>query len=151
MAVTRESNDLDERVTRIEDRTTRILIGSGLMFGLWQIGFLMLFVPRDGVLRRVDLVASIAFVVWSAALLMLLATGGGAFRVRAVREILDDELARSQRARAYQNAFWVMMAVTLAAYASAQLVPLDARLLAHATLSTGVLVAVATVAFLRRR
>ena len=143
--------DLDERVTRIEDRTTRILIGSGLMFGLWQLGFLMLFVPPDGAPRRVDIVASTAFVIWSAALLMLLATGGGAFRARAVRQILDDELARSQRARAYQNAFWVMMFVTLAAYASAQFVHLDARLLAHATLSTGVLVAVATVAFLRRR
>ena len=149
--MTNTNTELDERATRIEDRTTRILIGSGLMFGLWQLGFLMLFVPRDGALRRVDLVASTAFVLWSAALLMLLATGGGAFRVRAVREILDDELARSQRARAYQNAFWMMMLVTLAAYASAQFVHLDARLLAHATLSTGVLVAVATLAVLRRR
>jgi hypothetical protein len=146
-----QNNDLDERITRIEDRTTRILIGSGLMFGLWQVSFLMLFAPPDGALRRVDLVASLAFVAWSGALLMLLATGGGAFRARAVREVLDDELARSHRAQAYQNAFWVMMLVTLGAYAAAHLVPLDARLLAHGTLSTGVLVAVATVAFLRRR
>jgi len=146
-----KNDDLNQHVARIEDRTTRILISSGAMFALWQIGYLMLFMPRDGAPRRVDIVAGIAFVAWSGALLMLLATGGGAFRARAVREILDDELARSQRARAYQNAFWVMILVTLAAYAAAQFVHLDARLLAHATLSTGVLVAVATVAFLRRR
>jgi hypothetical protein len=148
--VATKPQDLDERAARIEDRTTRILISSGLMFGLWQIGYWLLFLPRDGALRRVEIVAGIAFVAWSGALLMLLATGGGAFRARAVREILDDELARSQRARAYQNAFWMMILVTLAAYAAAQFVDLDARLLAHATLSTGVLV-VATVALLRRR
>ena len=146
-----DTQDLDERAARIEHRTTRILISSGFMFGLWQISYWMLFLPRDGALRRVDIVAGLAFVAWSGALLMLIATGGGAFRARAVREILDDELARAQRARAYQNAFWTMILVTLAAYAAAQFVDLDARLLAHATLSTGVLVAVATVAFLRRR
>jgi hypothetical protein len=144
-------DSLDERATRIEDRTTRILVGSGLMFAAWQICFLILFAPRAGALRRVDMVTSIAFVAWCGALLLLLATGGGAFSGRAVREILDDELARSHRARAYQNAFWALMLVTLAAYASSQLMHLDARLLAHAILSAGVLVAVGTVAFLRRR
>ncbi len=82
---------------------------------------------------------------------MLLATDGGAFRHRDVREILDDELARAQRARAYQNAFWAVMLVGLAAYATAQFTALDARFLAHAIVSSGVLAAVTTRACLNQR
>jgi hypothetical protein len=146
-----KNEDRQELVARLEGRTTRILVSSGIMFVIWQISYFTFFVPRDGALRRVDIVTTIGFVAWCGALLMLLATGGGAFRAREVREILDDELARSQRAQAYQNAFWVMMLVTLAAYLSAQFTLIDARLLAHVTLSAGVLVAVATVVYLRRR
>jgi hypothetical protein len=146
-----KKKDRHEFVTRLEDRTTRILVSSGLMFVIWQVSYFMFFVPRDGALRSVDIVMTLAFIAWCGALLVLLATGGGAFRAGDIREILDDELARSQRAQAYQNAFWAMMLVTLAAYVSAQFTRMDARLLAHGTLSVGVLVAVATVAFLRRR
>jgi hypothetical protein len=68
-----------------------------------------------------------------------------------VRAILADELARSHRADAYRNAFWSLIVIALAAYAATQLVEMSAHLLAHIMLSAGVLVAVATLAFLRRR
>lgn len=121
------------------------------MFAIWQLGYFVVFTPPPGPPRTVDIVTTLALVAWCGALLMLLATDGGAFRHRDVREILDDELARAQRARAYQNAFWAVMLVGLAAYAAAQFTALDARLLAHAIVSSGVLAAVATRAWLNQR
>ena len=90
-------------------------------------------------------------VVWCGSLLMLLATGGGAFRSRDVREILDDELARDQRAQAYRNAFWAVMLIALIVYVAAQFTTIDARFLAHAMVSAGVVVAVVTRAYLNRQ
>jgi hypothetical protein len=147
----RKNEDSCDVVARIEGRTNRILVGSGIMFLVWQVAYFTLFSRRGSALRSVDIVTSIGFIAWCGALLMLLATGGGAFRGRQVREILDDERARSQRAQAYQNAFWAMMLVGLAAYVAAHFTAIPGILLAHTSLSAGVLVAVATLACLNRR
>lgn len=136
---------------RVEARTNRILIGSGTMFLVWQLAYFVIFSRPAGPMRNVDLVASIGFIAWSAALLMLLATSGGAFRSEAVRRILQDERARANRAAAYQNAFWTVMIVSLGGYIAAYFSPLSPMTLAHVTLSAGVLVAVATVATLNRQ
>jgi hypothetical protein len=144
-------DDLLHLVTRIETRTDRILLASGTMFLVWQVGYFTVIHTPRGAFRTVDLVATAGLLAWAAALLILVATGGGAFRSREVREILDDELARSQRGKAYQNAFWALMLVAFAGYAATTVSVLSARLLAHVGLSAGVLVAVATLAYLRRR
>jgi hypothetical protein len=138
-------------VARIEARTNRILLGSGVMFLVWQVSYFILYSSRRSALRNVDIVTSIGFIGWCGALLMLLATGGGAFRGEQVREILGDERARWQRAQAYQNAFWALMLVSLAAYVAAHFTAVEGILLAHTSLSAGVLVAVATLAYLNRR
>lgn len=144
-------DDLHHLVTRIEGRTDRILLASGAMFLVWQVGyFTVIHTPQSG-LRTVDLVATAGLLAWAGALLMLVATGGGAFRSREVREILDDELARAQRGKAYQNAFWALMLVAFAGYVATTFSEVPARLLAHVSLSAGVLAAVATLAYLRRR
>jgi len=121
------------------------------MFVIWQIGYFIVFTPPPGPPRTVDIVRIIALVAWCGALLLLLATGGGVFRHRDVREILDDELVRAQRAQAFQNAFWAVMLVGLVAYVAAQFTVVDARLLAHVILSAGVVVAVTSRAYLDRR
>ena len=139
-----------QRATRLETRTERILRVSGIMFVTWQLAYFVVFPPAPG-LRSVDIVSSLGFLGWAAALLMLVATGGGAFRTREVREILQDELARARRAVAYQNAFWAVMLISLAGYVAAHFMQLPAWLLAHVSLSVGVVVAVATVAYLTRR
>ena len=145
-----DGDDLQHLVTRIEDRTDRILLASGAMFLVWQVGyFTVIHTPQSG-LRTVDLVATAGLVAWAGALLLLVATGGGAFRRREVREILDDELARAQRGKAYQNAFWALMLVAFAGYVATTVSEVPARLLAHVSLSAGVLAAVGTLAYLRR-
>jgi hypothetical protein len=145
------ADDLQHLVTRIEARTDRILVASGAMFLIWQVGYFTVIHTPRAAFRTVDLVATAGLLAWAGALLMLVATGGGAFRRREVREILDDELARAQRDRAYQNAFWALMLVAFAGYAATTFVEVPARLLAHVSLSAGVLAAVSTLAYLRRR
>ena len=135
---------------RLEARTNRILLTSGTMFLIWQAAYFVVFGGFRAPLRSVDMVAASAMVAWAAALLMLVATGGGAFRSKEVRDILQDERARAHRATAYQNAFWAVMAVTFAAYIAANFTSLSAAAIAHMTLSVGVLVAVATAGYLNR-
>ena len=146
-----QTDHSQEHATRIEHRTDRILTISGAMFLIWQASYFVIFNRADGALRTVDVVAGAGFIAWACALLMLLATGGGLFASREVREVLDDELARSYRAHAYRNAFWALMLIAFAAYIAAQLTGLSARTLAHVSLSAGVVVAVATLIYLRRR
>jgi len=121
------------------------------MFVIWQISYFVIFNEPAGSLRPVDAVASVGFVAWGGALLMLVATGGGAFRNRQVREILDDELAQAERGVAYQNAFWAVMVVSLGGYVAGHLTQVPGRTLAHVSLSAGVIVAATTIAWLSRR
>ena len=120
------------------------------MFVIWQLAYFIVF-NQPATVRRVDAVASLGFVAWGAALLMLVATGGGAFRSPDVRQILDDELARAERAVAYQNAFWAVMAVSVGGYTAGHFTQVPGRVLAHVTFSAGVAVAVTTIAWLNRR
>lgn len=139
------------QAARVQNRTRRILVSSGIMFVIWQLSYFTIFNRPAGAVRPVDAVASVGFVAWSAALLMLVATGGGAFRSRDVREILDDELARAERGVAYQNAFWTVMVVSLAGYMAGHFTEVPGRMLAHVSLSAGVVVAATTIAWLNRR
>ena len=145
------NEELEAAAARIEKRTDRILTTSGLMFLAWKAAYFVIFDRGDRPLRTVDIVAISGYIAWAAALLMLLATGGGMFRNKEVRAILDDELAEAQRAAAYRNGFWALMAVALAAVITSQVIDIAARVLSHVSLSAGVVVAVATLAYLRRR
>jgi len=144
--------DPNEAAERIQRKAQRILWASGLLFLLWQFAWFAFYAaqPQDS-LRNVDKVRGLGFVAWSAALLFMLASGGGALAGRRVREILDDELAQARRATAYRFGFWAMILVAFAGYALAHLTDVPALLLAHLVLSAGVLAAVLTVAALGRR
>jgi hypothetical protein len=149
MGYMRDEHSFDD-AARLESRTKRLLALSGAMFVIWQAAYFLIFRPTDDALRHVDMVASVGFIAWGAALLMLLATGGGALKGRNVREILDDELARANRRLAYQHGFWALMLVSLVAYIAASFTLVSARALAHVSLSAGVVVTVATVVRLNR-
>jgi hypothetical protein len=145
------AQDPDAAAERIQRKTQRILWASGLGFVAWQLAYFGTYAQHEGPLRDVDKLRTLGFIAWSAALLFLLATGGGVFAGRRVREILDDELARARRAAAYRNGFWAMMAIAFASYVLAQLAEIGTLHLAHAILSAGVIVAVLTLAVLNRR
>jgi hypothetical protein len=66
--------------------------------------------------RLVDQLKVAAWLLWAAALLFLLATGGAPFRSRQVRALLDDETTRQHRARAYAAGFWIAMVTAMGIY-----------------------------------
>lgn len=140
----------DRIAERIERRTQRILWAAGFVFIAWQAAFLALYAEGIPTGRRVDTVRALGFIAWCGALLLLVATGGGAFRSREVRELIDDELAQARRATAYRNGFWAMILIAVTGYVLAHLTGIGALALAHAGASGGVIVAVATLAYAGR-
>ena len=144
-------DDPHDAAARIERRAQRILWTSGVAFLAWQVAFFTMYREPSPPTRGVDIVRAAGFIAWCAALLGLVASGGGAFSRRSVRAILDDELARARRADAYRNGFWAMILIALAGYVVAHFTPINPLHLAHVGLSAGVLVAVATVAWMGRR
>jgi hypothetical protein len=136
---------------RIDRRTQRILWGSGLAFLVWQIAYFVMYRDPSLSMRNVDMVRSAGFIGWCAALLGLVAGGGGTFSGQAVRAILDDELAKARRADAYRNAFWTMLLIAFVGYVLAHFTRISSLHLAHAGISAGILVAVVTLAWSGRR
>lgn len=142
---------LSERVERAQRRRTRLIWMQGLLFLVWQGTFLNTLWSQEGPLRLVDQVKLSAFVFWGAALLLLLMTGGGWFRNRAVRAILEDESTRAHRRSALVTGFWVVMVLALGLYVLSLFFPMTALEAIHALLTAGVVTpAIAFVALERR-
>jgi hypothetical protein len=146
-----QQTEAENRAERVAVRSHKILWASAAAFMGWQAAYFMVFQRPGSGMRTVDVVVTAGLLAWVLALLVLLATGGGLFAGREVRRILDDELAKANRAVAYRNAFWAMMSIAFAGYVMAQLMPIGELLLAHATLSAGVIVAALTMVALNRR
>ena len=66
---------------------------------------------------RPETVKLAAWIVWAAALLFLLAVGGGLLRGRNVRALMNDETTIANRRDAMVKGFWAMIATAFALYA----------------------------------
>lgn len=141
----------DDKAERIQRAAIRKMTVFAIAFVIWQLSYFTIARPPAGeTVRNVDIVRTIGFLGWSAALLLLFAKGGGALAPKPVRAIIDDELARAQRAIAYRNGFWAMTLVNFLGYILAmttQLRPID---LAHIGLSAGVLTVLVSQVLLAR-
>jgi len=108
-----EASDV-ERAERIGRSRARLFAFQGLLFMIWQTTFFT--APAHATLRTVDTVKISAWLVWAVLLLVLLATGGGLLRGKAVRALLDDELTRRNRTHAYIAGFWAAVLSAIAVY-----------------------------------
>lgn len=147
MADTRSASEIAERVTR---RRGRILFTQALMFTLWQGGFYAWGASVGD--RLVDQIKISAWAVWVLILLLLMSTGGGWFRSREVRRLINDEVAVDNRRRGQQAGFYGAILGGLGVYAVNQFVePVSTLDAIHATLSLGVGVAILRYGMLERR
>lgn len=137
------------KADKLARRRARVMAVQAVFFISWQALFVTGQVESSG--RAVDHFRISAWLVWSIVLLVLLATGGGLVLGRKVRPLLEDELTRSHRARAYAWGFWAAMASAIGLYAVDMVEPVTAREAIHILVSAGIGVALLTFSILDRR
>lgn len=148
MTDTRSASQIAERISR---RRGRVLFIQGLMFILWQCSFYAWGATGDSD-RLVSQVKISAWVVWVLALMLLMSTGGGWFRSREVRRLINDEVSIDNRRRGQQAGFYGAVLGGLAVYAINQYVePISTLDAIHAILSVGAGAAILRYAMLERR
>jgi hypothetical protein len=125
-----------EKAERLSRRRARIFVFQGLVFLIWQVNFYT--APAHDALRTVDKVKISAWLVWAIVLLFLLATGGFLIRGKGLRALLDDELTRRNRTRAYVTGFWMAMLASLAVYFIGMFEVVTSREAVHIILSIAI-------------
>ncbi|HET9638718.1 MAG TPA: hypothetical protein VFP12_05890 [Allosphingosinicella sp.] len=143
-----EASDV-ERAHGLGRRRARLFAVQAILFLSWQALFFA--GPAQDPLRTVNTVKISAWLVWALVLLFLLATGGGFLRHRRLRGLLNDELTRQHRIRAYVTGFWVSGAACIGLYFVGMFEPVSGREAIHIVLSAGIGAALLTFALLERR
>jgi len=83
--------------------------------------------PGDLPLNRPQSFHLAAWIVWAAALLMFLAVGGGLFRGRRMRALLNDETTIDHRKRAMALGFWGAIGAAVLVYGLSFYEPMSVR------------------------
>lgn len=92
-----------------------------------------------------------AWFVMTAALLILLATGGGLLRRKEIRALVNDETTRAHRARALSLGFWSTMATGLLLYVLTIFEAFDPRDAIHVMMTVGIASALLSFGIMERR
>ncbi len=108
-----------EQVERLTRRRARGAIVLGVFFLMSMATSLGTEVPMS----RPQTVKLVAWIVWAAALCLLLAFGGGWLRRPQVRALMNDETTRANRQRALGAGFWATVLSAFALYGINQLQP----------------------------
>ena len=137
--------EIADRLTR---RRARLIPMIAILFLAGQVGY---FSGPAGPMRTVDTVRISAWLVWAIALLILLATGGGYFRSKAVRALLNDETTREHRGRALAAGFWGAMLACVVMYFLSAYEPVTSRESIHLVLTVGIAMALIRFGQLERR
>jgi hypothetical protein len=138
-----------EKAERFGRRRARIMAVQAIFFISWQALFITN--QTEDRVRAVDQFRVSAWMVWSIALLVLLATGGGLITARKVRPILEDELTRSHRRQAYVHGFWAAVISAIGLYALDMVESVTAREAIHVIVSAAIGAALLTFSVLDRR
>ncbi len=104
-------------------RRARVSIISGVFFLMSMAGSLGVDVPANGP----ETIRLAAWVVWAAALLLVLAAGGGLFRGKAIRALMNDDSTLVNRQRAMVAGFWATVLSAFALYAISLFEPVSGR------------------------
>lgn len=132
---------------RLSRRRARMLPVVALIFLAQQATYF----SGDRGARATDHVHIAAWLVLSAILLLVLATGGGWIYPRAVRELANDEVTRAHRAAAFAFGFFASMVSCIGLYALDLFEPLSGRDAIHLIMTIGIAAALLRFAMLERR
>jgi hypothetical protein len=143
--VTEQTNS--EIAERLSQKRSRILFVLAAIFLSQQASY---FSGHDPA-RPVDHIKIGAWLVLSAVLLLMLATGGAWFRSAEVRALLNDEATREHRRTGFVNGFWAACLTAIGVYVVDMFEPLSGRDAVHIILTVAIAVALLTFARLERR
>ncbi len=104
-------------------RRARVSIISGLFFLATMAKSLGVDFPTS----RPETFKLAAWIVWAAILLLLLGVGGGFFRGKAVRSLINDETTLDNRRRAMVAGFWATVLSAFALYGISFYEPITGR------------------------
>lgn len=135
---------LAERLTRRRARVVTV-------FALFFLFSMITSLDTDVPVSRPETFKLAAWLVWAAALLFLLMTGGGLFRTRAVRQLLNDESTNENRRSALVTGFWASVLSAFALYGISLFEPITAREAIRLMLSAAVAASLLKFGSLERR
>jgi hypothetical protein len=136
-----------ERAERISRRRARIFPILGIYFIAGQAVF---FQHADASSNIAKFKIS-AWLVWALTLMIAFAFAGGQFRGKAVRALVEDDVARANRAKAYEAAFWSAAVAAIALYVVNMFEPVSGRDAIHLILTALVGAALIRFGTLERR
>jgi hypothetical protein len=141
---------LAEEADRLSRRRARMMPMLALFFIIQQSAF---FAQGSGgsAERAVDHVKFGAWLVLSLVLLAALWTGGFWLRSREVRNLMDDELTRANRAAALSLGFLIAMLAGIALYVLDMVEPITSRMALHLVVTAGIAAALLRFGALERR
>ena len=137
-----------EQAERVSRRRARMMPALAVIF---MSGQAIYAVGPDDPTRTVDQVKVAAWLLWAVALLVLLASGGGLFRSKEVRALINDENTRANRASAYAVGFWAAVATAIGIYALTAFDNVKAREAIHIILTAALAAALLVFGILERR
>ncbi|MEA3061740.1 MAG: hypothetical protein QOJ94_1521 [Sphingomonadales bacterium] len=140
-----QSSSPVERADRISRRRARLLPVLGILFIAGQ----PLYFANIG--YRLANLRAAAWLAWALVLLAALAFAGGRFAGAAVRDMVEDEVSRSNRLRAYATGFWAASLCTVTLFAFSLFDNLKAQESLHIILTAGIGAALLRFGALERR
>jgi phosphate/sulfate permease len=136
-----------ERAERISRRRARMFPFLGIYFIAGQAVF---FRHTDASARITQFKIS-AWLVWALVLLIAFAFAGGHFQGKRIRALVEDDVARANRAKGYEAGFWAAAAAAIALYITNMFEPVSGRDAIHLILTALVGAAMIRFGTLERR
>lgn len=142
-----DSSKVAEQAERLSRKRARMLPVLAILF----IGQQAVYFSSTDAARTPDHVRVAAWLVLSAVLLLVLASGGGWIYSREVRERANDEVTRSNRDQAFRIGFFASMFGCIAIYFLSFYEPISGREAIHLVMTIGIAAALLRFGFLERR
>lgn len=136
-----------ERADRISRRRARMFP----ILGVYFIAGQAVFFRQAAEPTRIAQFKISAWLVWALVLLIAFAFAGGHFRGKAVRALVEDEVAVANRAKGYAAGFWAAAAAAIALYVVNMFEPVSGRDAIHLILTALVGAAMIRFGVLERR
>ena len=136
-----------ERAERISRRRARMFP----ILGIYFIAGQAVFFNHADASQRVAQFKISAWLVWALVLLIAFAFAGGHFQGRKIRALVEDDVARANRAKGYEAGFWAAAVAAIALYVVNMFEPVSGREAVHTILTIAVATALLNFGMLERR